>query len=195
VNFLTKTVVGIGLLAVSTAAMSIPIEFTGEYEYRGSASSNFLSPGDPHNIGLIDAILDQDVDVIVVDGITEDEEVLIQFLSTNFSSTGEYSFDWSVTSTSPTPWNVVGLAVKAGNINHYFKLDPHVPVSAYGSFDLFSELTEENFMPMEIKGVSHIDMFGVKNGTTIASAPTTGILTALGVMGIIAFRRKKSHTR
>ena len=188
-NFLTKTVVGIGLFAMSTAAIAVPVEFTGEYEYRGSASSNFLTPGDPHNIGLIDQILNQDVDVIVVDGITEDEEVLIQSLSTTFAFIDDYSFEWAVTGT--TPWDVVGLAVKAGNINHYFELEPQISVPAFGSFDLFVELSDEGFMPMEIKGVSHVDMFGVRTGPVEASAPATGVLAALGIAGIAAFRRKK----
>ena len=189
-NFLTKTVVGIGLFAMSTVEIAVPVEFTGEYEYRGSASSNLLEQGDPHNLLLIDTLFGQDLDAIVVDGITPDETVLIGSLDTEFVSIDEYSFDWAVTGT--TPWDVVGLAVKAGNINHYFELEPQISVPAFGSFDLFVELSDEGFMPMEIKGVSHVDMFGVKTGSVQASAPATGILAALGIAGIVAFRRKKN---
>lgn len=188
-NILTKTLAGIGLLVMSAGVVATPVEFTGEYEYLGSASSNLLQQGDPHNLLLIDTLFEQDLDAIVVDGITPDETVLIGSLDTEFVSTGEYSFEWAVTGT--TPWDVVGLAVKAGNINHYFELEPQISVPAFGSFDLFVELSDEGFMPMEIKGVSHVDMFGVRTSPVEASAPATGVLAALGIAGLAAFRRKK----
>lgn len=187
-NFLTKTVM-IGLLLVSSVAPAIPTQFTGEYNYIGSASSNLLQPGDPHNLLLVDILYGQDVDPIVVDAITTDETILISDLSTNFNKTGQFFFDWSLTGTAS--WDIVGFGVKAGPINHYFELDPNVSVPAQGSFDLFDELTAEGFAASRIKEVSHVDVFGVESSPVTAFEPSTGLLAAFGLGGILAFRRKK----
>lgn len=189
-NLLTKNVIGMGLFAMSAATYAGPIEFTGEYDYLGSATSNFIQTGDPHNTMLIDELFNKDVDVIVVDGLSESDsaEILIQSLRATFNAIDEFSFNWTVEGT--TPWDVVGLAVKAGTLNHYFELVPNIAVSATGLFNLVDELVGEGFSLYEIKAISHVDMFGVKTISQVP-APAT-VLLALTGLGLIMVLRKKN---
>lgn len=192
-NVLSKTLIGLSLLGLSGAAGATTV-FTGEYEYQGNASNNLISPGDPHNLIIVDNIfcqcanLGQELEALVVDGLTGDETARPGF-DIYLESVDDYAFDWGVS--SELPWKVVGLGVKAGNTNHYFELEPNAELDVVGTFDLFDELLDEGFMVNEIKAVSHVDIFGVQSIAVQASAPATGLLAALGFAGIIAFRRKK----
>jgi hypothetical protein len=193
-NVLSKTLIGLSLLGLSGTSNASTI-FNGEYEYRGNASNNLVSPGDPHNLIIVDSIfcqcanLGEELEALVVDGLTVDETPRSGF-NIYLESVDDYAFDWGVSSS--LPWKVVGLGVKAGNTNHYFELEPNAELDVTGTFDLFDELTEEGFMEGQIKAVSHVDIFGVKfEPPVLASAPASGILAALGFAGIAAFRRKK----
>jgi len=61
-NFLTKTV-AVGLFLVSSAVSALPI-YSGGYNYLGSVPRNLSLNGDPHNISMIDEILNQNSEAI-----------------------------------------------------------------------------------------------------------------------------------
>jgi len=186
-NFLTKTVM-IGLFLVSSAVSALPI-YSGGYNYLGSVPRNLSLNGDPHNFSMVDAIFNQDVEAILDNGLTNDEEVLISGLSVSLGYENERSFNWSVTGTMP--WSVAGFGVKAGPTHYYFSLDENTLIPVSGTLDLLDELVEEGFNARNVRGVSHVDIFGVRNDNVSVIAPETAILTALGFGGILAFRRKK----
>jgi len=90
------------------------------------------------------------------------------------------------------PWSVAGFGVKAGPTHYYFSLDENIPIPVSGTLNLLEELVEEGFDPKDVRGVSHVDIFGVtENDNVIVAAPETAILAAFGLIGIVAFRRKK----
>jgi hypothetical protein len=193
-NIVSKTLVGVALLGMShtvNASFIVDSTYTGNYDYLGKASNNFATNGDPHNLTIIDGLYGLDLDPILVDGLSDEgSTTFVPSLISGLNSTGNYSFDWTID--GPTgSWDFVGLGVKAGNTNHYFKLNPIATIPVSGSFNLKDELIEEGFEENEIKAISHVDFFGVQTVESSAPAPATGILAALGVASVFAFRRKK----